>query len=96
MHRFPCKKFELHQACFSMHFSENQLGQSARAIAHFCYMFISRQEIPELNQLHSYKHNGQRECLNLFLGGNSEKCRRKDGVGRELRIVQLQQSLSPN
>ena len=40
MHRFPCRKFELHQACCSMHFSQNQLGQSARAIAHFCYMFF--------------------------------------------------------
>ena len=66
MHRFPYRKFELHQACFSMHFSQNQLRQSAPAIAHFCYMFFSRQEIPELNQLHTYKHNGQRECLNLF------------------------------
>ena len=31
----------------------------------FVTCFFSRQEIPELNQLHSYKHNGQRECLNL-------------------------------
>ena len=26
----------------------------------------SRQEIPELNQLHTYKHNGQDECLCLI------------------------------
>ena len=36
---------------FHMHFSENQLGQSAPVIGHFCYMFYSRQERPELNQL---------------------------------------------
>ena len=67
MHCFPCRKFELHQACFSMHFTQNQLGQSAPIIAHLCYMFYSRQEIPELNQLHTYKHNGQDECLCLIV-----------------------------
>ena len=29
-------------------------------------MFYSRQEIPELNQLHTYKHNGQDEFLDLI------------------------------
>ena len=51
-----------------MHFSQNQLGQSAPVIAHLCYMFYSRQEIPERNQLHTYKHNGQDVCLCLILG----------------------------
>ena len=68
MHRFPCRKSELHQVRFNMHFSENQLGRSTPVIAHFCYMFHSKQEIPELNQLHTYKHNGQDECLCLILG----------------------------
>ena len=96
MHRFPCRKFELHQFRFNMHFSENQLGQSAPVIAHFCYMFYLRQEIPELNQLHAYKHNGQDECLCLILGSCCENCWQKDGPDGELRTVQVQQSFSPN
>ena len=74
MHRFPFKKFELHQVCFLMHFSQNQLGQSAPVIAHFCYMFYSRQEIPELNNLHTHKHNGQDECLCLIFRQICENC----------------------
>ena len=72
MHRVLYRKFELHQVRCNMHFSENQLGQSVPVIAHFCYMFCSRQEIPELNQLHTYKHNGQDECLCLILGSICE------------------------
>ena len=40
MYCVHCRKFELYQVGFNMHFSQNQLGQSAPVIADFCYMFV--------------------------------------------------------
>ena len=59
-------------------FSQNQLGQTAPVLAHFCYMFYSRQETLDLNQLHTYKHHGQDECLSLILGSICENSWQKE------------------